>query len=98
MAEFETSERVRRRQGLERLAWLLRELRAVEVLRERRPGDFHLGSRPVLHFHYNADGSIVADVRLAKHGVEHFDVSDVAGQYELLAAVEEHLGHAQRNR
>lgn len=97
MAEFETSERVRRLQGLQRLAGLLRELRAVEVLRERRAGDFHLGKRPVLHFHYHADGSIVADVRLKKHGVEHFDVSDAAGQYELLATVEEHLGDVRRN-
>jgi hypothetical protein len=30
---------------------------------------------------------------LSNHGVEHFDVSDTAGQYELLAAVEEHLQH-----
>jgi len=93
VADFETSERVRRRVGLQRLAGLLEELRGFGQLRERRPGDFHIGTRPVLHFHYHADGSIVADVRLSKHGIEHFDVSDTAGQYELLAAVEEHLRH-----
>jgi hypothetical protein len=93
MTEFETSERLRRRAGLQRLAGLLHELRRFDGLRERRPGDFHMGSRSVLHFHYHADGTISADVRLSKHGVEHFDVSDAAGQYELLAAVEEHLGY-----
>jgi hypothetical protein len=93
MADFETSERVRRRVGLQRLAGLLEELRRFGQLRERRPGDFQIGTRPVLHFHYHADGSIVTDVRLSKHGIEHFDVSDTAGQYELLAAVEEHLRH-----
>jgi hypothetical protein len=93
MADFETSERVRRRVGLQRLAGLLEGLRGFGQLRERRPGDFQIGARPVLHFHYHADGSIVADVRLSKDGIEHFDVSDTAGQYELLAAVEEHLRH-----
>jgi hypothetical protein len=82
---------LRRRAGLDRLAGLLNELRAFDELHEWRPGDFHLGSRPVLHFHYLADGTIVADARLARRGVEHFDMSDTAGQYELLAAVEQHL-------
>lgn len=91
MTESSRSPRLRRRAGLERLAGLLEELRAFGELHETRPGNFQLGSRPLLHFHYPPDGQIVADVRLADGRLVRFDVSDEAGQQELLAVVESTL-------
>ncbi len=93
MAEFQTSPRLRRKAGLERLAGLLGELRAFSELRERQPGTFDHGARPFLHFHYHADGTIVADVRLSKRGITEFDVSEEGGQQELLSATEQYLGY-----
>jgi hypothetical protein len=93
LAEFETSPKRRRRAGLQRLAGLLSELRAFSELREGRPGTFQHGSRPFLHFHYHPDGTIVADIQLSKRGVTPFDVSEAAGQQEVLSAIEHYLGH-----
>ena len=92
MAKFETSPRLRRKAGLQRLAGLLDELRALSELREGRPGTFQRGSSPFLHFHYHSDGTIVADVRLSSRGFIPFDVSEEAGQQEVLSAIEQHLG------
>lgn len=83
--------RKRRRAGLYRLADLLDELRELSELREARPAEFELESRPFLHFHYRPDGTIVADVRLSKRRFVPFDVSDEAGQQEVLAVIERYL-------
>ena len=92
MAKFESSPKLRRKAGLERIAGLLGELRALSELRERRPGNFAIGSRPFLHFHYHPDGKIVADVRLSDGGFTPFDVSDEGGQQEVLSVIERTLG------
>ena len=92
MAEFETSPRLRRKAGIKRLAGLLAELRTLDELREGRPGNFRIGSRPFLHFHYQPDGEIVADIRLSDRGFTPFDVSDEAGQQEVLSVIERCLG------
>ena len=93
MTESETSPKLLRRAGLKRIVGLLDELRAFSELGERQPGTFHHGSRPFLHFHCHHDGRIVADVQLSKRGVTEFDVSDEAGQQELLWSIERHLRH-----
>jgi hypothetical protein len=102
VARFETSPKLRRRAGLRRLGPLLRELRALRELRERQPGAFHHGTGPFLHFHYHPDGSIIADVLLSRRGVTEFDVSDEAGQQELLSTIERYLndqgGSSRRGR
>ncbi len=90
MVKRETPRR-RRRAGLKQLADLLDELREFSELREPRPAEFELESRPFLHFHYRADGTIVADVRLSNRRFIPFDVSEEAGQQEVLAAIERHL-------
>ncbi len=90
MAKSETPRR-RRKAGLKRLANLLDELRDFGELREPRPAEFEFESRPFLHFHYGADGTIVADVRLSNRRFIPFDVSEDAGQQEALAAVERYL-------
>ena len=92
MADLEKSPKLRRRAGLKRLAGLLDQLRALGELREARPGTFLHGSRPLLHFHYSADGSIVADIQLSGRGFTPFDVSDEAGQQEVLAVIEDLVG------
>ena len=94
MAKVETSTRLRRRAGLKRLAGLLDELRAISELREGEPGAFQHGTRPFLHFHYHADGTIRADVRLSRRGgFTQFDVTEEAGQQEVLGAIEQYLGY-----
>ena len=50
-------------QGLDELDDLLRELRSVEGLREKKRGVFQRGSRGFLHFHEDPSG-FYADVRL----------------------------------
>ena len=83
--------RKRRRAGLERIADFLDQLREFSELREPRPAEFELESRPFLHFHYHPDGTIVADVRLSKRRFLPFDVSEAAGQLEVLAEIERYL-------
>lgn len=48
---------------LDRLDDLLGELRTFPALRERKRGNFQLGSRAFLHFHSHGD-DLYADVRL----------------------------------
>ncbi len=88
MAEPGKSTKMRRRAGLQRIAGLLDELRALGELREVRPGTFMHGSCPLLHFHYPPDGRIVADVRLSDGSVRRFDVSDEGGRQEVLSVIE----------
>lgn len=92
MARSETSAKKLRRLGMRRIAGLLDELRAFDELNEARPGVFHHGRTPFLHFHYRTDGSIRADVRLSKRGFTEIDASDDAGQQEVLLAVAKYLG------
>ena len=90
MAKSETPPR-RRKAGLQRLVDLLDELREFSELREPRPAEFEFESRPFLHFHYRADGTIVADIRLSNRRFIPFDVSEDAGQYEVRGAIERYL-------
>ena len=87
MPASKTAPMVRREEGLKRLAPLLEELRALEELREKRPGSFSYRSRAFLHFHYRPDGSIVCDVRLSEAGFSRIDVSEELGRDELLREV-----------
>ncbi len=91
MAKSETSPRLRRKSGIKRLADLLDELREFSELREPRPATFEYESRPFLHFHYRADDTIIADVRLSERRFIPFDVSEDTGQQEVLEAIERHL-------
>ncbi len=90
-ADFKTTPMLRREAGLQRLAGLLDELRALEGLREKRPGTFSHRSRAFLHFHYHPDGRIVADAKLSDAGFSRFDVSEPSGQQELLAGIRRFL-------
>jgi hypothetical protein len=83
--------RKRGRAGLKRISDLLDQLREFSELDEPRPTEFELESRPFLHFHHLAEGTIIADVRLSKRRFIAFDVSEEVGQHEVLDAVERHL-------
>ena len=94
MAKSERSPRLRRKSGLKRVANLLDELREFSELREPRPAFFEYESRPFLHFHYRDDGTIIADVRLSNRRFVPFDVSEEAGQQEVVESIERYLeGH-----
>ena len=98
MAKRQTLPRLRHRAGLKRVAGLLDEVRSFGELREEQPGTFRHGSVPFLHFHYHPDGRIQADVRLSRRRFIGFDVSDEAGQQEVLSAIEEYLSKVREPR
>jgi hypothetical protein len=74
---------------LARIEPLLEELRAREVLRERRPGLFELRSRAFLHFHDDPSG-IFADVRLGADFVR-MPVTTRSQQSDLLERIDDCL-------
>jgi hypothetical protein len=74
---------------LARIAPLLEELRARGVLREMRPGVFHLKSRAFLHFHDDPSG-VFADVRLADDFVR-LPVTSRSQQSDLLERIDDAL-------
>ena len=92
MAKSGRSQRLRRKSGLKRVANLLDELREFNELLEPRPAFFEYESRPFLHFHYGDDGTIIADVRLSNRRFVPFDVSEEAGQQEVLKSIGRYLG------
>ena len=98
MAKRQTLPRLRHRAGLKRVAGLLDELRSFSELREEQPGTFRYGSVPFLHFHYHPDGRIQADVRLSRRRFTPFDVSEEAGQREVISAIDEYLAKVRKPR
>lgn len=63
---------------LDQLEPLLKELRALTGLTEKKRGVFYRGSKAFLHFHEDAEG-LFADLRLASVGdFERFRVRTVA--------------------
>jgi hypothetical protein len=73
--------------ALDRLEPLLRELRALEGLREKARGTFYRGSRAFLHFHEDPAG-LFADVRLDPEAdFERQRVSTRAEQRALAARI-----------
>lgn len=77
---------------LDRLEPLLRELRAIDGLRERRRGTFTRKSRAFLHFHADGD-ELLADVRLAD-AFERHPASTARQQAALLRAIGTALAEA----
>ena len=66
---------------LERLGPLLRALRAMPALREKRQGTFYRGARAFVHFHEDPTG-LYADVRFGDE-FDRIDVTTVAKQQRL---------------
>ena len=77
--------------ALERLDPLLADIRALAGLRETSRGVFYRKGRAFLHFHEDPEG-LFADLRNAAGAdFDRFDVSDPAGQAEMLAAASARL-------
>ena len=77
--------------ALDRLEPLLRELRGVAGLREKKRGTFYRGGAAFLHFHEDPAG-LFADVRLAGPDFTRLRATTAAEQRALLAAVRRALG------
>ena len=71
--------------ALDALTGVLKQLRTVDGLTEKKRGVFYRKSQAFLHFHEDPAG-LFADVRLFR-GWERILVSSNAGQRKLLAAV-----------
>jgi hypothetical protein len=82
-------------QDLDQLEALLRELRKVAELRERKRGYFSRGGRAFLHFHEDG-GGFYADVRLGTD-FERMRVTSPAEQAELVARVRAAVSSADPN-
>lgn len=65
---------------------LLDQLRTVEGLVERKPGNFYWGSKAFLHFHVD-DGDYYCDVKLSGPAFERVRATTKAEQRSLVAAV-----------
>lgn len=75
---------------LDRLAALLVALRAIKGLRERKRGNFQIGSRAFLHFHADGD-DLFADVRLDGVDFDRHRVTNAQEQATLVRAIRAHL-------
>jgi hypothetical protein len=67
--------------ALDRLEPLLRSLREVPALREKRRGTFYRGARAFVHFHEDPTG-LYADVRFSDE-FDRIDVTTTAKQQQL---------------
>jgi hypothetical protein len=76
-------------EALDQLEPLLRALRAMPALREKKRGTFSRGGRAFVHFHEDAAG-LFADVRFGAE-FERFDVTRVAEQQRLARRIREVL-------
>lgn len=71
--------------GLDQLDDLLRELRGIDGLNEKKRGVFYRGSRAFLHFHEDPSG-LYADVRIDAE-FERMRVTTKAERKRLLSVV-----------
>lgn len=71
---------------LQALDALLRQIRALPGLTERKPGTFYRKSSAFLHFHEDPEG-IFADAKLNPPGFMRFRVSTAAEQSHLMRAL-----------
>ena len=78
------------RDDLDRIEEVLKELRRLPQLRERKSGNFWRGSRAFVHFHEDA-GDLYADVRLDGR-FQRTKVTTAEEQAGFLSQVREALG------
>ena len=70
--------------ALQHLLPLLRQLRDIKELREKSPGVFYLGGSAFLHFHAEAGGVLVADLKRARGGFDRYPVDTPIAQRKLV--------------
>lgn len=76
-------------EALEKLEGLLTELRAIEGLREKRPGVFYFRSKAQLHFHEDGD-DLYADLRQGEDFVR-FPVNTARERALVVTKLRHHL-------
>jgi len=81
-----------RDQDLDRLEDLLVQLRTLPVIKEKKRGVFYLKSKGFLHFHEDPAGMFADLTGADGHGFDRIDVTEPAGQAELLALARARLG------
>lgn len=77
--------------AITRLEDLLVELRAIDGLKEKRPGVFYRRSKAFLHFHEDPAG-LFADVRLAGGDFTRMAVNTAPERRRFLKAIRGSLG------
>lgn len=81
-----------RDEDLDRLDWLLAQLRTLPGLNEKTRGTFYRKSRAFLHFHEDRKG-LFADIRdAADTDFERIDVTEQPGQARLVELARQRLG------
>ena len=81
-----------RDQDLDRLEDLLVKLRALPALKEKKRGVFYLKSKGFLHFHEDPAGMFADLTGPDGRGFDRIDVTETAGQAELVALARARLG------
>ena len=74
-----------RDQDLDRLEDLLAQLRTLPVIKEKKRGVFYLKSKGFLHFHEDPAGMFADLTGADGRGFDRIDVTEPAGQAELMA-------------
>jgi hypothetical protein len=82
---------------LEKLAPVLRALREIEGLTERKPGIFYFKREPMLHFH-DVDGGVLAHVKAMEGGFDEFVVASAIDQSRLIAEVARRTAARQKKQ
>ena len=82
---------------LNRLAPLLRRLRMLPGLVERKPGIFYVRSNAFLHFHEDPAG-VFADVKIDGRSFERLPLQTAVDKSSLLAAVSNALARLQESK
>lgn len=81
-----------RDQDLDRLEDLLVQLRTLPVIKEKKRGVFYLRSKGFLHFHEDPAGMFADLTGADGRGFDRIDVTEPAGQAELMALARARLG------
>ena len=81
-----------RDQDLDRLEDLLVQLRTLPVIKEKKRGVFYLKSKGFLHFHEDPAGMFADLTGADGRGFDRIDVTEPAGQAELMALARARLG------
>jgi hypothetical protein len=81
-----------RDQDLDRIDGLLAQLRTLPGLKEKKRGCFYLKSKGFLHFHEDPAGMFADLTGADGKGFDRLDVTEAAGQAELVALARKRLG------
>ena len=81
-----------RDQDLDRIEDLLAQVRTLPGLKEKKRGVFYLKAKGFLHFHEDPAGMFADLTGADGRGFDRIDVTEAAGQAELMALARARLG------